>query len=340
MTKRKVYIFIFLLTIAQSVCGQQDPQYSQYMYTILPINPGYAGNAGICASLHYRQQWSGWMDTDESTGEKYKTSPRTTLLTVNSPVRALHGGLGLSVYNDAYGHQNDIAVKLAYSFRMNIGGGSLGIGLAGDFLSRQIDKTKYFPGQSGDMVLVNGLGESAMYVDVSFGAYFQMQENWYAGISAAKILSAFMNTGGDKVGQSAATHFYALGGYSYTLPADPNWRLLPSAIIKTDFKTPPQLDLTMIAEYNNLIWFGASYRIIDAVAILVGAKPFANFSSAIRGLEIVASYDVNTSKVMRHKRSFGGYEFCLKYCFNIVKPVNVYGYKGTRLLGNKPIDYR
>ena len=40
------------------------------------------------------------------------------------------------------------------------------------------------------------------------------------------------------------------------------------------------------------------------------------------------------------RRSYGGYEFCIKYCFNIVTKPTVYGYKGTRLLGNKPTDYR
>jgi hypothetical protein len=79
---------------------------------------------------------------------------------------------------------------------------------------------------------------------------------------------------------------------------------------------------------------------IDAAAIIVGARPFINSSTAVRGLEIVASYDINTSKIMRYGRSFGGYEFCLKYCFNIVTKPSIYGYKGTRLLGNKPIEYR
>ncbi len=336
MGNRKFYIFIFLLTIAIPSFGQQDPQFTQYMYTILPINPGYAGNSGICASLHYRQQWAGFTDVDPETGEKYKTSPRDIMFSVNAPVKALHGGLGLTIYNDAYGHQNDITVKLAYAFKMNIGGGNLGLGLSADFLSRKIRANEYYSGVSGDPTIINDLGESDMYFDISFGAYYQMQDKWYAGISATQLISAI---GGSKISQEGARHFYAMGGYSFAIPSNPSWTLKPSALLKTDL-TVVQLDLTLLADYNNLIWFGASYRMIDAVAILVGAKPFINSSTAIRGLEIVASYDINTSKMINHGRSFGGPEFCIKYCFNLVTKPSIYGYKGTRLLGNKPIEYR
>ena len=106
-----------------------------------------------------------------------------------------------------------------------------------------------------------------------------------------------------------------------------------------------QFDLTLVASYTDLVWFGASYRMIDAVAILVGAKPFINFQGAIKGLEIIGTYDITTSKMLNRGASFkgrslGGYEFCIKYCFNIVTIPPIYGYKNTKLLGNRPIDYR
>jgi len=322
--------------------GQQEPQFSQYMYTILPINPAYAGNAGICASLHYRQQWAGFTDIivkPDGTNEENKTSPRDALVSIHSPIKALHGGVGLTIYQDALGYQSDIAVKLAYSFRLNFGGGTLGIGLSADFLSRQIQKDKYVLGQSGDPILIANMGASDMHMDVSFGAFYQMQEKWYAGLSVTQIAGSII--GGDKDLQDGKQHLYIIGGYSFDLPSNPDWALKPSALIKTDLATLPQVDLSLIADYKSLVWFGVSYRAIDCAAVLVGAKPFINFNGAIRGLEVVGSYDITTSKMgYKHGRSFGGYEFCLKYCFKIVTNPPIYGYKGTRLLGNKPIEYR
>ena len=344
MGNKKIYLFIFLVGIAVSGMGQQDPQFTQYMYTILPINPGFAGQTGICASLHYRQQWAGFRDINPATGEEFKVSPRDIMVSIHSPIKRRHG-IGLTVYNDAYGYQSDIAVKLAYSFKLNIGGGNLGLGLSVDFLNRKINTAGFWndvngtisAGGSADPTIINNMGESDMYFDASFGAYYQVQNKWYAGISATHLISAI---GGDKVEQEAARHFYALGGYEFALPSNPNWTLKPSALLKTDL-TMVQLDLTLIADYNQMFWFGASYRMVDAAAVLVGARPFMNSSTpAIRGLEFIMSYDINTSKVIRYGRSYGGYEFCIKYCFKIVTPAKEDGYKGTRLLGNRPIEYR
>jgi type IX secretion system PorP/SprF family membrane protein len=344
MKEKRFNIFIILLAIVASSFGQQEPQFSQYMYTILPINPGYAGNSTSCASLHYRQQLAGFTDVitkENGEIEKHKTSPRDALVSIHGFVKPLHGGLGLTIYQDALGYQSDIAVKLAYSYKLNLGGGSLGIGLSADFLSRQIQKDKFIVGQSGDPQLIASMGESDMHIDFSFGAYYQMQDKWYAGASVTQLVSGI---GGDKDLQPGARHLYFLGGYSFELPANPDWKLKPSALIKTDL-VAPQIDLTLLADYKELIWFGVSYRMVDAAAILIGAKPFINSVAALRGLEIIGSYDITTSKMLRMNkafagRSFGGYEFCIKYCFNIVQPPQIYGYKGTRLLGNKPIEYR
>ena len=343
MIQRRLYIFVILLAIWVSGFGQQEPQFTQYMYTILPINPGYAGNAGICASMHYRQQWAGFREINPTTLEETKVAPLNTMVSIHSPVRALHGGLGLNIYSDRIGHQNDIAVKLAYSFRLNIKGGSLGIGLSGDFLSRSINVSKYYyapesgdPSQHVDPTVINSMGESDMHVDFSFGAFYQMQNKWWAGVSATQLVSAI---GGDKDLQKGARHFYFMGGYEFELAANPDWSLKPSALIKTDL-TMPQIDLTLIASYTQLVWFGVSYRMWDCAAVLVGVKPFVNSKSAIRGLEVIGSYDITTSKMILFGRSYGGPEFCIKYCFNIVTIPPVYGYKGTRLLGNKPIEYR
>jgi len=347
MIRRRLYILIILLAVWVSSFGQQDPQFTQYMYTILPINPGYAGNAGICASLNYRQQWAGFREINPFTLEESKVAPMNSMVSIHSPIKALHGGLGLTIYSDRIGHQNDIAVKLAYSFRLNIGGGNLGIGLSGDFLSRTTKTSEFVyapdggPSQSVEDAILNAMSGSDMHIDVSFGAFYQMQNKWYAGISATQLISAI---GGDKDKQKGARHFYILGGYEFQLAANPDWSLKPCALIKTDLSMP-QIDLTLLASYTQLVWFGVSYRMVDAVAILGGIKPFINSKSAIRGLEIVGSYDITSSKMLRmgkdySGRSYGGYEFCIKYCFNIVTIPPIYGYKGTRLLGNKPIEYR
>ena len=335
MKRKRVYIFMFFVAVTVRGFGQQDPQFTQHMYTILPINPGFAGSTGICASLHYRNQWMGFVDTD-TTGKTYKTSPEDIMFTVHSNVKKLHGALGLTVYNDKYGHQSDVTVKLGYAFKTNIAGGVLGVGPSFDFMSRQIKTDEFWAGQSADPLIWQNMGKTDMYFDVSLGAFYDMQGKWYAGLSATQLLSMI---GGKTVNQKASQHIYAVGGYEFEIPSNPNWTLKPCGLLKTDLKSV-QIDATLIADWSQMFWVGVSYRAIDAVAILGGTRPFINYTTPIRGLEAAISYDINTSKLMNYGRSFGGLEVSIKYCFKIVTKPTVSGYKGTRLLGNRPIEYR
>jgi type IX secretion system PorP/SprF family membrane protein len=260
MKNKKIYIlFLFVLFVLKSN-AQQDPQFTQYMYSDLLINPGVAGSAGICATGMFRQQWAGFQDTwtDLETGKdnKFSTAPQQILLTLHAPIKILHGGLGLSIYQDRYGYQNDIAAKLAYSFKFNISGGSLGIGIAGDFLSRTI-RDGYQSQKSRDDPAIPQSGKSDFFVDLSFGAFYINPDKWYAGVSATHLLTGE----GAKTHQSTKRHvYYFYGGYSFPLPFNPNWTLKPSAMFKTDLTTV-QFDLTAVAEWNKIVWGGLSWRI-------------------------------------------------------------------------------
>lgn len=343
MRDKRLYILVFFLVIVVRGFGQQDPQFTQHMHTILPINPGIAGSSNICASMHYRQQWAGFYDMDTNGIDKYKTSPEEIMLTVHGKVKPLHGGLGLTVYRDKYGHQQDITVKLAYSFRVNLFGGVLGVGPSIDMLSRKMTKDHWIAGQSGDQVLIAAMGETDMLMSASLGAYFEMQNKWYAGVSSTQLVPILK---GNKLYQRETPHLYFLGGYTFALASNPNWEFKPCALVKTDLRTVPQIDATMLAEWMGMYWLGVSYRVFDAVAVLGGAKPFVNASSkALQGLEVMMSYDVTTSQMLRKKgtfagRSMGSYEFSLKYCFKIVTKPPTEAYRNSRTLGNTPIDFR
>ena len=44
MKKIKIFLSVLVLISASTVFGQQDPQYTQYMYNMNILNPGYAGS--------------------------------------------------------------------------------------------------------------------------------------------------------------------------------------------------------------------------------------------------------------------------------------------------------
>lgn len=335
MNYKRVWLVLMVVLSAYTCRAQQDPQFSQYMYSDFTINPAVAGSAGICATTLFRQQWAGFSESymDEN-GETKTTavSPQEIVFNLHSPVKFLHGGVGASFYRDQEGHQNNIDIKLAYAYKMNIGGGFLNIGAALEMSNLSVNGTELRPTQQGDPYIPSS-DVSDFFTDMSLGFYYKdNSDKWYAGLSMTQL----KGNEGENTRQSTTRHIYAMGGYSFPLPVNPNWLMKPSFLIKSDV-AKTQIDLTMIAEYEKVLWCGVSYRMVDALVLMFGAQPFVQSASPIRGLQVGVAYDITTSKLgYTHGRSFGSPEVMLKYCFNIVNKPTTYGYRNTHYLGNRP----
>ena len=93
---KKVYLIILMLFVAAPGFSQQLPQFTQYMYNTVSINPAYAGSRdGFSITALNRNQWVG-----------VDGAPVTQTLSINSPLRNDKIGLGLSVINDKIGDEN------------------------------------------------------------------------------------------------------------------------------------------------------------------------------------------------------------------------------------------
>src|SRR6267154_2735440 len=104
---KKLYILIIFAFLAPHIqsYAQQDPQFSQFWFTRMAINPGFAGASGAyCGTLLYRNQWSG-----------FGNEPKTFLFSLDAPFYVLHGGLGLVVTNDQLGFNTNRSFGLSYA---------------------------------------------------------------------------------------------------------------------------------------------------------------------------------------------------------------------------------
>ena len=99
-----ILVFVTLLSIKLS--AQQDPQYTQYMYNTMSVNPAYAGQRQVLSITGlYRTQWVG-----------IDGAPKTQTLGVHAPLRNDNLGLGLSVVNDALGPANETCIDANFSY--------------------------------------------------------------------------------------------------------------------------------------------------------------------------------------------------------------------------------
>ena len=105
------HILFWLFAVNCGAYAQQDPQYTQYMYNTLVVNPGYTGSTGnLEANLLHRTQWVG-----------IDGAPQTQAFSIHAPVFNEKIGLGLSAVNDKIGPANEVYVDANFSYSINVG---------------------------------------------------------------------------------------------------------------------------------------------------------------------------------------------------------------------------
>ncbi len=336
--KIKKNISICLLILGFSCVGyaQQEMMFTQYMFNRLAINPAYAGASGsMCAMVLYRNQWIGFkLDSPTPNQESGKT-PVDYLFSFDAPVKALHGGLGFTLFSDQIGYNSMLRADVDYAFRIYWGPGNLAAGIEANIMSAGTDYTQLLgsddlPGDynmvvnnSSDPMVGAQEVENEMLIDASTGIYYQVPGTYYFGLSLKNILAAHS----DVLNYKNARVLYLTGGYEYVLPSNPSFRLRPSALVRTADFSVFQIDVDCLLEYQNLFWLGAGYRFQDGVQVLAGA----NWNK----MKIGVSYDMTLSKIGGYKAGFskGTLEAYLRYCFKIIiPPKNPSVYENTRYL--------
>jgi type IX secretion system PorP/SprF family membrane protein len=316
------YFFILIILVLQGVIpifAQQPTLITHYMFTNMAINPAFAGNGGgICVTGLVRQQWIGFSDQDGT-----NTAPQVFLITADSPIKVLHGGIGGSLYQDKLGFFKNIGLKLGYAYKMDAGSGDLSFGLQLGLQNGTFDFSKFDVGQgvgnlSEDPVLRELSGKTSdMTFDMAAGVLYKVPEKFYIGLSADNLLQSKAK----KIAYQLKRTFYLGGGYEWILPSNPAFELLPSVLFMYD-GAAFQFNVSALVMYNKKVYGGLGYRLQDAVSVLAGVN--------IKSLRIGVAYDISTSALTKYNS--GGLEVMVSYCLKIDTDKYRKSYRNTRFL--------
>ncbi len=318
-TKHILSTCLLMLFAAITAIAQQAPIFTHHSYSYGYSNPGFIGmSEGINIFGIYRQQWAGFTDDDGN-----KIAPMTVLVSGDSPIKAMHGGIGLSVVQDNIGFEKNTNVNLGYSFHIDLGNSTLGIGLTGGLLNRKTDFTKYKPINESDPIL-SGLGEeSRMMFDMSAGVFWQMPESLYIGLSATNLLQSTSRALSENNESSASfitdRTFYLMAGYPFQFNALPNFRFEPSVELLTNISAF-QFNASFKATYKNVFSLGVNYRHKESVGFMVGIT--------IKDFVIGYAYDLNIMGLGVP----GSHEIALNYCFKLDFDRTPKDYRSVRFL--------
>lgn len=354
---------LLLLTVVLGTIGraQDDAQFTLFPWATSYYNAGGIGEQSntLCFTAIYDNKYLGWKDlqgvnTNNLKDSADKTAPQDFMLNIESYLKKLHGSLGATFIRDQVGFYKNIGVKLGYSYKLRVAGGHMGIGLQVGMFNQAVSSEGFRPIQTGDPVL-SQLDESTLDLDFNFGLFYKTDQ-WYVGASLTQIAGALdknqaLRVSGNK-GSQRSSNFYLHGGYTWIVPSNPNWEIIPHTMIKLNYASVPviddngnfiagknhirasscQWDLMLTARYNGVMWGGLGYRLNDAVNLVFGARPFYNSSNIyLKGLEAGVSYGITANSLgYRANRSFGDVEVMVRYCFDIYKPEVFSGYGSTR----------
>lgn len=270
---KKIIIILILLLSIQSY-GQQDPQYTQYMYNMNVINPAYAGSReNLSFGLLYRNQWT-----------EIDGAPETGTFFVHSPV-GNNLGLGLSVIADQLGPVKETNAYVDFSYTLNLGGEHrLALGIKAGATFHDIGLANIALINPNDPFFQN-INETTP--NIGAGAFYYT-DKYYLSVSVPNMLSSVhLSQNGNNIG-SETQHYFVSGGYVFDV--SPNTELKPSFLVKSAFDAPTSFDLNLNARIYKKFEIGASYRLDDSFSGLV------NFAIT-PSLRIGYAYDAVSSDI-------------------------------------------
>lgn len=280
------------------VSAQQDPQYSQYMFNPLSINPAYSGSRGVMnGALVYRNQWV-----------SFPGAPNTQVLAINTPLKKGKVGIGFELIRDQIGPKNTMAAYASYAYRVPLGKGKLAFGLGAGFMNYRINWNQIsYKDQEDYYAQLSAM--STTLPDFKFGMYFNNKKT-YAGLSFTHLNTPKYGTLiGDTVITTATLnrHAYITIGRAFALGSD--FTFSPSIIARSVITlTSSSVDLNLNFRYKEVMWFGVSARSEQSLVIM------AQYAISEK-LHVGYSYDMSLGRLKNYHS--GSHEIMLGFNLNI-----------------------
>lgn len=245
----------------------QNAQFSQYMFNNIYNNPAYSGVEGYTKlSLFHRSQWAGYSTYANDAG----VSPTTQLATITSPVMRYNAGFGAFVMNDRLGAQNITQIQTSVAYHLGIKESKLSLGIRAGVITQSVDKDAYRAIYEDDPTITESLSTQTR-PDFSMGLNFQ-HEDFYVGAAINHMIEAEFDFGVDNVRNPYPQEMLLTGGYTFPITYDIS--ITPSFLVRSTEFTSYTFDISAIAEYQEKIWGGLSFRQQDAVILMLGYSFF------------------------------------------------------------------
>ncbi|MFI5136595.1 MAG: type IX secretion system membrane protein PorP/SprF [Sphingobacteriales bacterium] len=288
--------------------AQQKPQYTQYVFNNLLLNPAVTGIENYTdVKAGYRSQWTGlqgapvtsYLTIDAPIGDNFiqgdatafpaegGINPSSRLYTQNYMAAEPHHGIGFMIVSDQAGPITQTNIDVTYAYHLGLTDRlNLAVGVAAGLNHINLNTAELTLETPFDPAIANG-NNSQWKPDLSTGIWLYSSD-YYFGASVQQLLpeNLYFSTNNSYNQSKTVPQYFVTGGVKLFLTDDIT--LLPSFLVKQISPTPLTYDVNAKFSFQDKIWIGASYRHGDSFGVLAGV----NISSFIN---IGYSYDITTS---------------------------------------------
>ena len=307
--KKVIIYFVFVFLLIEVSFAQQDPQYSQYMFNQLVINPAYAGSKeALSAVMDLRKQWV-----------SMPGSPRTGTISLHGPLPFKSLGIGGHLVNESIGPSKWTSASADIAYRFRLGKGKLSLGISAGIVNYNINLTDADYRDAGEVFPSQNLGPRTRF-DAATGFYYY-SPSFYIGGSITHLNSpnlysgSYTTVGSGSVAPVNSSLFFSLKPHSFLyfgkgFLINQNLVINPSIIFKNDGNTIGSFDVNCNFLIKQKFWLGLSVRSGYGLVALFQYSISDNF-------KIGYSYDQGFNKVGVVGQ--GSHEIMLGYNFSIYK---------------------
>jgi type IX secretion system PorP/SprF family membrane protein len=263
------HVLLFLFCCIGNLSAQQDPQYTQYMFNPLVLNPAYAGSREVISiAMVGRNQWAGM-----------EGAPQTQTLSVNSPLQNKKIGLGLHLTADKIGPYQTTGTLASFAYRIPAGKGKLSFGLRTGIYNYKFNWSALEYKNKADYV--NSYGKTNKIVPtVDFGMYYYTHL-YYWGICVSHLNNPRMTPklpGNDTINPKSNLRPDLMATAGRVFVIDDQLSFKPSILVHNSGRSSSFVDLNACLLIKEKLWLGLGLRSTRSLMILFEY----NFASGFR----------------------------------------------------------
>ncbi len=299
--RRLLLVLMVIVVSFTNVKAQLDVQISQYWAIPTYYNPAASGmGEKINVTALSRLQWIG-----------VNNAPSTFFVTADMPIEFFerNHGIGVVVNNDKAGLFSSTSFGLQYAYKLKMWNGELSLGLRVGMISQAFDGTKVeipeTPDHNPSDEAIPQTNVTGMGFDAGFGAFYK-HKYFDISLSSSHLTAPSIELDEKSIVKIPRVFYLSAGGN--IMLKNPLFEVYPSVMLKTTMQFT-QFEASMRMRYNKMFWGGMSYRVNDAVVVMIGGE--------FKSIRVGYAYDIGASALA--KVSGGSHEVFASYAFEIKK---------------------